>query len=213
MPAAGAHLRVEKDAAEWFLILGGLDVRGGLQRSVAIGPYTGCMGVLSSSGASTCFLAFQGTLQSCPLFHPRCMALQGAQVVWEMYRDAMLDAGFEPDTPLFVATGLLSCERAGEAWGPRCTCHGAHDLRSCTPAHSSCYCNSSAMHLLLITPRVTPTCTSPSPSKRPALTCTTPFQPPFRRRRAARLQVGRLAADQQPAVQRGAVQGAVRAAL
>jgi hypothetical protein len=53
----GVHLRVEKDAAEWFLILGGLD---------------------------------------------------GAQVVWEMYRDAMLDAGFEPDTPLFVATGLLS---------------------------------------------------------------------------------------------------------
>lgn len=99
-----------------------------MQRSVAIGPYTGCMGVLSSSGASTCRLAFQGTLQSRALFHPHCTALQGAQVVWEMYRDAMLDAGFEPDTPLFVATGLLSCERGGEVFGGGSMAH----LSRCT---------------------------------------------------------------------------------
>ncbi|KAL4423902.1 hypothetical protein ABPG75_001203 [Micractinium tetrahymenae] len=50
----GAHLRVEKDAAEWFIILG------------------------------------------------------GPQVVWNMYREKMHEAGFEPTLPLYVATGLLS---------------------------------------------------------------------------------------------------------
>lgn len=53
----------------------------------------------------------------CPLLC-LCQPTQGVSVVWEMYRDTMLDAGFEPDTPLFVATGLLSCE-----W--RCCCVGS----------------------------------------------------------------------------------------
>lgn len=40
----GAHLRVEKDAAEWFIILGGPEVRLALLRALARAPALGLPG-------------------------------------------------------------------------------------------------------------------------------------------------------------------------
>ena len=55
-----------------------------------------------------------------------CPAPPAVQVVWSMYLNTMRKAGFDANTPLFVATGLLSYGAELEFQGGVSMLMGAH---------------------------------------------------------------------------------------
>jgi hypothetical protein len=85
-----AHLRIEKDARDWSIIMGGDGVSQ------------------SNTGFLLTQLLYISEHERNQNFKMRMCTLTAGQVIWHLYKQAMREAKFNSSTPLYIASGLLT---------------------------------------------------------------------------------------------------------